>query len=205
MIFILLSGLFVGLLTIANVIAFKVIDIGGVFAPAAVLAYAVTFLISDALAEVYGKEKVKQVIKAGFITQVVVLILVRLAIWWPAAPFFEFQEQFSLVLGANLRIIVASMAAYLVSQYHDVWAFHFWKEKTNGKHLWLRNNLSTWGSQMMDTVIFITIAFYGALPLLPLIIGQYLIKIAIAAIDTPLIYLLVGYMRKVEKSKHIVG
>ncbi len=187
-----------GLLTIANVIAFKVIDIGGIFAPAAVLAYALTFLISDVLAEVYGKKKVKQVIMTGFITQIITLVLVRIAVWWPPAPFFEFQEEFVLVMGANLRIIIASMAAYLVSQYHDVWAFHFWKEKTKGRHLWLRNNLSTWGSQLMDTIIFITVAFYGVMPLLPLIMGQYLVKIAIATIDTPLAYLLVGYIKRME-------
>ncbi len=198
MIFTLFCGMFVGLLTIANVIAFKVIDVGGLYAPAAVLAYALTFLISDVLAEVYGKEKVKEVVRTGFFTQIIILLLVRLAIWWPGAPFFTHQKEFALVLGANLRLIIASLMAYLVSQYHDIWAFYFWKEKTKGKHLWLRNNLSTWVSQLMDTVIFITIAFYGVIPILPLIIGQYTIKIVTAALDTPLIYILVYYIRKVE-------
>ncbi|PIZ54623.1 transporter, partial [Candidatus Uhrbacteria bacterium CG_4_10_14_0_2_um_filter_41_7] len=96
------------------------------------------------------------------------------------------------------RITVASFIAYLISQHHDVWAFHFWKKKTNGKHLWLRNNASTVVSQLIDTVVFTFIAFYGVLPIVPLILGTWVVKILIALIDTPFIYGAVWIMDKIK-------
>jgi hypothetical protein len=90
------------------------------------------------------------------------------------------------------RIAIASLIAYLISQYHDIWAFHFWKEKTGGRHLWLRNNLSTLISQLLDSLIFTLMAFAGTLPfteLIQIIITTYLLKLVVALIDTPFIYL----------------
>ena len=84
----------------------------------------------------------------------------------------------------------------MVSQHLDVWIFHKLKQITNGKHLWLRNNLSTLTSQFIDTTIFITISFYGVFPILPAIFGQYLIKVIIALLDTPIVYLAVLTIRK---------
>ncbi|RLG68080.1 MAG: VUT family protein, partial [Methanobacteriota archaeon] len=101
----------------------------------------------------------------------------------------RFTKSFAEVLGPAPRIVAASMVAYLVSQHHDVFAFHFWKKKTGGKHLWIRNNASTVVSQLVDSVIFITLAFYGVTPLLPLIFGQWVVKMFIAVMDTPFCYL----------------
>jgi len=89
------------------------------------------------------------------------------------------------------------MVAYLLSQHHDVFAFQFWKNKTKGRHLWLRNNLSTMVSQAIDTVIFITIAFYGVMDIVPLLIGQYVIKLIIGVLDTPFIYFVSWLMNKI--------
>lgn len=195
--FLLLSCIFVTLLVVSNIIAGKVIMVGGLIGPAAVLCYAVTFAISDTLAEIWGKERTKFVISVGFLACVVSAIMIKLAIQMPSAPFWDNQNEYSLILGTNIRMVIASMLAYLTSQYHDIWAFHFWKEKTNGKYLWLRNNMSTLVSQLIDTVIFITVAFYGTgAPLLSLIIGQYTIKMIIAVFDTPLVYLMVGTINK---------
>lgn len=122
--------------------------------------------------------------------------MIHIAIALPAAPFWQNQDAFVSVVGSTSRIIVASLAAYLVSQYHDVWLFHLLKRKTGGKHLWLRNNASTAVSQLIDSVIFIVIAFYGVMPVWPLIFGQWIVKMAIALIDTPLVYLFVGILRR---------
>jgi hypothetical protein len=92
--------------------------------------------------------------------------------------------------------MVASLTAYLFSQYHDVWAFHFWKRVTTERFLWLRNNASTIVSQLLDSVVFITIAFYGSLPVMPLIFGQWVVKVGIALLDTPFVYLLVYVVRR---------
>ncbi len=196
-----LIAIFIGCLTIANILAFKLISFGPFVFPAGVLAYAITFLVTDVISEIYGKAKVKQVIKAGFITQLFMIALIKLAIILPAVGFWKHQEQFELVLNNSMRIIIASLIAYLMSQYHDAWAFHFWKQKTNNKFLWLRNIFSTTASQLLDTVVFITVAFYGIFDveqLMQMMYGQLIIKWIIALLDTPLVYMLVYIFRNKE-------
>ena len=196
-VFILLTACFAVLLVVSNVIAGKIMLVGGVVAPAAVLCYSLTFAVTDTIAEIWGKERTVFIVNVGFIVTVLSALFIRLAIAVPAAPFWEQQEAFSQILGSNLRIVLASVTAYLVSQHHDIWAFMFWKQKTGGRHLWLRNNLSTGVSQLLDTSIFIVLAFYGTgIPLLPMITGQYLLKLLITLLDTPLVYGLVYLIKR---------
>jgi uncharacterized integral membrane protein (TIGR00697 family) len=197
--FILLVSMFVGALVISSVLASKIITVLGLMVPAGVLAYCITFVVTDVISEIWGKERANRVVFSGFITLLVTFLLIRLALAWDAAPFWTEQEQkaFSAVLGRSTsRIIIASCIAYLVSQYHDIWAFHVWRRVTEERHLWLRNTASTVISQFIDTLIFITIAFYGTVPVLPLIKGQYLIKVLIALLDTPFVYLVVTLIRR---------
>lgn len=190
--FLLLSCIFVVLLVVSNVIAGKIIIIGGLFAPAAVICYSLTFAATDTLTELFGKERTRFVVNVGFFVTILSALFIRLAILMPSAPFGLEQDVFKAVLGGNLRIVIASLIAYLISQHHDIWAFTFWKEKTKGRHLWIRNNLSTGVSQMLDTTIFITLAFYGTgAPVLSMITGQYVIKLLIGMCDTPIVYLMV--------------
>ena len=198
---ILLIAVFVGSLAIASVLASKILMIGGLVFPAGVLAYSVTFLITDVISEVWGKKRAKQVVFSGFIALLFVLLLIKLSMMLPAASFWENDKAYTTLLGSTMRIIIASFIAYLVSQFHDVWAFHFWRRKTKGKHLWLRNNASTLVSQLLDTVIFISIAFYGTMPILGLIKGQYLVKVLIAVLDTPIVYAIVKLIPKSEDDR----
>lgn len=188
---ILLISAFTGSLVISQVLAAKIVLLGDLVVPAGVLAYSVTFVATDVISEIWGKEIAKKVVWGGFISVLISLLLIKGALLLPAAPFWPHDQAFSTVLSSTPRIIIASFIAYLVSQAHDVWAFHFWKKVCKGKHLWLRNNLSTLVSQILDTALFITIAFYGSMPLLPIIGGQLIIKWGIALLDTPLVYLLV--------------
>ena len=129
----------------------------------------------------------------------VLIISVYIVIQWQPAVFAaEFSEMFAKVLALTPRITIAGFVAYVISQHHDVWAFHFWKRKTKGKHLWFRNNISTIVSQLLDSVIFISIAFYGVFPILPLILGQWVVKIIIALIDTPFMYTAIWMMDKIK-------
>lgn len=197
--FTLLTSLFIGGLIIADVLASKIIMIGSLTVSAGVLAYSITFTCTDILGEVFGKEKTRKVVMAGFITKVLVLVLMQISILWPAAVFWKDQAAYETVLNAGSRIVIASIFAYLTSQFTDVWIFSKIKEKTEGKYLWLRNNVSTIISQFIDTVIFITIAFYGVYPnnvVLSIIIGQWFIKILVALIDTPFVYAGVNILRK---------
>ena len=194
-----LASFFVSLLVVSNIIAGKLLQIGDWVLPAGILAYPLTFLISDTIAEVYGRKTTTRIIWVGFATSLLMVLIIYMASIFPAAPFWENQEAFDLILGSVPRIVLASMVAYLVSQYHDVIAFHFWKNFTNGRYLWLRNNASTMMSQAVDTVLFVTIAFAGTLDfsvIINMILTQYVVKILIAIVDTPLVYVLVSQVRR---------
>lgn len=199
--FIILLSIFAAGITIASVLANKIISVFGLFMPAGILAYSITFICTDVISEIWGKQRANQTVLGGLIAIVAVLILIQIGLYWPKAPFWNNEAAFQSILGSTTRIIVASVAAYLVSQFHDVWAFHFWKKKTNDRHLWLRNNLSTAVSQFLDSCIFITIAFYGVTPIWPLILGQWIIKIAIALLDTPVVYLVVWAIRNNSRDR----
>ena len=194
-----LASFFVSLLIVSNIIAGKLLQIGDWVLPAGILAYPLTFLISDTIAEVYGRKTTTRIIWVGFATSLLMVLIIYMASIFPAAPFWENQEAFDLILGSVPRIVLASMVAYLVSQYHDVIAFHFWKNFTNGRYLWLRNNASTMMSQAVDTVLFVTIAFAGTLDfsvIINMILTQYVVKILIAIVDTPLVYVLGSQVRR---------
>ncbi|MBN2012456.1 queuosine precursor transporter [candidate division KSB1 bacterium] len=196
--FILLTAIFIAGLVIASVLASKIIMVFRLAVPAGVIAYSITFVTTDVISEIWGKVRANWVVFSGFIAMIVVVFLVQVAIHLPSAPFWPHQNAFNTILNSTTRIIFASVIAYLVSQFHDVWMFHFWKRRTQSRHLWLRNNLSTIGSQLLDTVIFIFIAFYGVMPIWPLVWGQFVVKLGIALLDTPVVYGVVAWVRKVS-------
>ncbi len=187
-------GIYAALIVLSNLIAGKLITVFTFVAPAAVIVYSSTFLITDILCELYGKEYARKAVIAGLFASILAIISISIAVRWEAAPFVskEFVKSYQMVFSMTPRIIIASIIAYIISQTHDVYAFHFWKGVTGGKYLWLRNNASTLVSQLIDTTIFITLAFWNpGMPvaqLLTMITGQYVIKMAIALLDTPFIY-----------------
>jgi len=187
-----INAVFIMSLLIANVVAGKVIDLFGFIVPSAVVAYGITFLCTDVINEIWGKKEAQKTVKLGLKIQLASTVLILLAIWLPPAVFaVDFNVAFKTVLGQNVRVVFASLTAYTISQAHDVISFNFWRNKTKGKHKWLRNNASTLVSQIIDTAIFITIAFWGLVPdLLWMIISQYVVKAIIALLDTPFFYLL---------------
>lgn len=202
--FLLLLTTFITMLVISNVIAVKTIGIGGLIGPAAVICYSLTFVITDTISELWGQKTTQMVVHLGLGAVILSALFIRLAIAMPGSSFWHEQVAFEQILGSNLRIVAASLIAYIISQTHDVWSFHYIRKKTNGKHLWLRNNLSSMTSQLLDTLVFICIAFWGTgAPLLQMIIGQYIIKLIIALLDTPLVYLLVNLIRPYIPQKQI--
>lgn len=191
---VLIATLFVGGLLISNVVTTKLIMIGGLVLPGAALLYALLFLASDIYVERYGREEGQKLVTIGFIASVVASAFIALTQYMPVAPFaVDVQAAYEILLGTNFRIVMASMTAYYISQTWDVFIFSFIKKKTGGKKKWLRNNLSTMTSQLIDTLIFITIAFIGNVPteiLFTMLYSQYLFKFLVAALDTPIFYLL---------------
>jgi len=181
-------GLYAAMVVIANILASKIVVFLFWEIDAGTIVYASIFLLTDMLSEFYGKKTAFKAVWAGFLANIVLAISVYIAINWQPAASWPYQEAFENVFSGTFRIILASMTAYLISQSHDVWAYNFWKRKTKGKYLWLRNNLSTIVSQLLDSVIFVTIAFFGVFPIVDMIIGLYFAKVIIALLDTPYLY-----------------
>ena len=194
------NGIFITSLLIANVVSSKIVSFWGLTVPAAIVAYPLTFLMTDVIGEIWGKEEANKTVLLGFICQCVSLILIALAILLPVASFADNQAEFQLILGSSFRVVFASMIAYICSQSWDVWVFHKIRDlyiAIHGSRIggrWIWNNVSTMTSQIIDTGIFITIAFYGVVPdIFAMIISQYLVKLVYAALDTVPFYLLTNY------------
>ena len=202
--FLFLATSFVALLVISNIVSAKVINLWGFILPAAVIGYPLTYLLTDAISELYGEKRAKLVVYAGFWANILMLLFVQATIVLPPADFWPNQESYVTILSSSSRIVVASLLSYFIAQLLDVKIFHAIKRRTGEKHYWLRKNLSTAASQLLDTAIFISIAFYGTMPtaaLLQMIVFQYIAKTVIAGIDTPISYLLVNQLRPVDSKK----
>ena len=197
-----LLGLFCTLLLLGNLLGSKVITIFGIITSVGIFSYPVSFLITDIVAEVKGKRTSQMFVYIGFVCLLVALGYTFLSLVFPPASIYEHNPEYSTVFSNSIRVILASLTAFFFSQIHDVWAFHFWKRKTNGKFLWLRNNLSTIVSQLIDTIIFMFIAYYMVSPkftvsnIIIMIIPYWLLKVSIAILDTPFVYLGVRWLKK---------
>lgn len=161
--------------------------------------YASIFLGTDMLAEFYGKRSGYQAIWTGFIALALLAFLGQVVMHFvPVPESEEYGEAFSTLFGGTWRIALGSFVAYMVAQQFDIWFYHKIKEVTDGKKLWLRNILSTSTSQGIDTLIFFPIALAGLVPgLISIMIVAYLMKIAVAILDTPFLYL----ARRLMKNK----
>ena len=166
-----------------------------------ILPYPITFLITDLISEIYGKKRANQVVVAGIFASVFSLLIILVADSVPAISNSPVKDDmFSTVFGNSAIAVFASMTAYLFAQFIDIQIYHFWKRLTKGKHLWIRNNFSTWLSQFIDTfsIVFLLCSF----EILPwssfkgLLISGFLFKVLVAALDTPLLYLGVFLFRK---------
>jgi len=209
-------ALFVTALVTAQVTASKLLAIpipaavpridGPIVLPGAALAYALTFFASDCYTELYGRRAAQVMVNVAFVMNFVLLALVWSTILAPALD-PESAAQFASVLAPATNIVAGSLLAYIVSQNWDVLVFHRLREATDGDFLWLRNIASTATSQAIDTVIFVGVAFY-LLPqyvttgdpetwstVVTLMVGQYLLKLLIALVDTPFVYAVVGLVR----------
>ncbi len=165
-----------------------------------ILPYPITFLITDIISEIYGRKKANQVVIAGIFASFFSMGIILMANYAPAIESSPINNiLFTKVFGLSPIAVLASMLAYLFAQFIDIRIFHFWKRKTNGKHLWLRNNFSTFSSKFIDTLTVITLlCSFGVLPwnlFNTLLISGFLFKVFIAILDTPILYLIVYLFR----------
>lgn len=194
---------------VANLVATKIAFftlpyLGGVAVPAGFAAIGVSFLCTDLLSELYGRDAARDVVNATVVALGVAWLLVYAAIAFPAAPFYENAAAFASIFGASSTIVVAGILTTLVSQHIDVSVFDWIRGYTGVSHKWLRNLGSTTISQFVDTTVFIVLAF-AVLPLIlggtttplaalpSLIIGQYVVKLVVAVCDTPVFYVFAAW------------
>ncbi len=166
-----------------------------------ILPYPITFLITDLISEIYGKKRANDVVVVGIFASLFSLLIIFMATSVPATSWSYVDDMtFQTVFGNSMIAVFASMLTYLFAQFIDIQIYHFWKRLTKGKHLWLRNNFSTWFSQFVDTftIVFLLCSF-GIIDwanFKGLLVSGFLFKAIVAACDTPFLYLGVYLFRK---------
>jgi len=177
---------------ICNIQVLKIVEIFGLTATLGNILYGSIFLATDILNEFYGKESARKGVWIGFYALIFTAVIMQIALLFKPATGDFIDPSLQQIFNYLPRVAIASVIAYTISQNHDVWLYNILHAKFKGQHLWIRNNLSTMVSQLIDTMIFCTIAFWGVFStyiLIEIIVTTYLFKLAVAVIDTPFIYL----------------
>ncbi len=210
-IYLLLSSLFITSLVVSNLIFQKFfywypLDLN-IFGnhlfelSVGILPYPLTFLITDLISEIYGKKKANQVVVTGIFASFFSMAILLIANRVPAIENSPIDDlTFNKVFALSPIAVLASMIAYLLAQFVDIRIYHFWKKLTRGKMLWLRNNFSTFSSQLIDTILVVgLLSFFDVLEwslFWGLVISGFLFKVLVAALDTPILYFFVFILRK---------
>lgn len=195
----LLVSLYLSGIVVANAMAAKLLELGVATLTVGALAIPLVYLTTDLLNELYGPRATRAVVWMGLVANVVLVGLTQLAIVMPTSAVGATQAEFVAVFATTPRIVMASMLAYLISSMLDVRVFALIRTWTGERHFWLRKNGSTFVSQFVDSVMFVGIAFAGAVPvkvLVPMALGQYVVKVSAAPLGTPLTYLVLAIAKK---------
>jgi len=207
-------ALFVAVLITSNFIAAKLIAVGGLVLPAAVLVFPLAYIIGDVLTEVFGYGAARKAIWLGFACNLVVVGFTLASISLPPAPMWTLapfpdasssQAAFAAVLGPAPRVVLASLLAYLVGEFLNAAVLAKLKIATGGRFLWVRTIASTLVGQFADSCVFITVAFAGAVPgdvLRGIVLVQWLVKVCFEAAATPVTYVVVGRLKRVVGVEH---
>lgn len=201
-VFVIMACLFVMFLLLSNIIAGKLIQVAGLVLPAAVILFPLTYLFGDVLTEVYGYRKSRLVIWTGFICNALMALIFLAVTALPYPSFWPHQNAYATVLGMTPRLVAASMAAYWVGEFSNSTILSVMKKLTGGRWLWTRTIGSTVVGQGVDTLVFITAAFFGLVPsgvLIQMVLAQYAWKVAYETAATPLTYLIVGWLKRAEQ------
>lgn len=199
--FVIVVAIFITCLITANIAAVKLVNLFGFILPAAILVFPISYITGDVLTEVYGYRQARRVIWLGFMCNAMAVGALWLGQMLPPASFWDGQAAYERILGYTPRILFASFLAYLVGEFANSYILAKMKMATRGRWLWLRTIGSTLVGQGLDSLVFITIAFWGVIPpvaLVAAIITQWLAKSIYEAAVTPLTYMAVNFLKKRE-------
>jgi queuosine precursor transporter len=192
------SLIYGGLVCMAGVLGTKIVAIGPLTVEAGIFAFLQLVVLSSAIAELHGTAIANRLVRYGFIPLILSALLIQLVIALPAADFWKNQDAFVTILGQGSRMMVAGLISYGISQTLNVALFDRLKAGT-GKMVWLRGMIAAVASQIVDTLLFVTIAFYGVFPITPLLISAIIAKMALSILMVPpLIQLAVNFGRKLD-------
>ena len=194
-----LIAIIAGSVIMMNILVNKSVIIFGIGATTGNVFYAMVFLATDILSENYGGKEARKSIMIGFFISIFTMVGAWISLSMIPAPWDFAHAPLSLILTPMVRIVAGSMIAFFVSNMIDTYTYQWLKGKFP-KQLWIRNNGSTWSSQLVDTILFASIALLGTMPLnawIQVVISTYILKIVISILDTPFLYL-VANTRKVE-------
>jgi uncharacterized integral membrane protein (TIGR00697 family) len=200
--FITCTALFVTCLLTANTIATKLITVGGLTLTAGIVIFPISYVLGDVLTEVWGYASARRVIWLGFACNALMVVAIWLGGELPAAPFWRGQAAYQEILGHAPRILLASFVAYLVGEFANAFVLAKLKIVTEGRWLWARTIGSTVVGQGLDSLVFVTLAFAGAVPAAALgaiVAAQWAVKVAYEAAATPLTYAAVAWLKSREQ------
>lgn len=199
--FVIIVALFVTCLITANITAVKLINLFGFILPAAILIFPLSYIIGDVLTEVYGYGQARRVIWLGFFCNFITVLAIWMGQVLPAASFWHGQEAYQRILGYTPRLLFASFLAYLAGEFANSFVLAKMKIATEGRWLWMRTIGSTLVGQGLDSLVFITLAFFGTIPVTALVLTimtQWLAKSIYEAAVTPLTYVVVKFLKRKE-------
>lgn len=203
--FLFFAVLFITSILTANIIAVKIITFFGFFVPAGIIIFPISYILGDILTEVYGYGNTRRIIWLAFFANLLMVIAILIAQNIPFAPFWQNQKAFEEILGFTPRLLLASFLAFLVGSFANSFVMSKMKLVTKGKMLWIRTIGSTIVGEGLDSLIFISVAFIGNVPVFVIglmVLTQWLLKTVYEVIMTPVTYAIVGFLKKREKLDH---
>lgn len=197
----LVTAAFVAVLLISNVASTKILQLGPFSFDGGTILFPLAYIFGDVLTEVYGYRRSRRVIWTGFISIVVAALIFGIVDLLPPAKGWELQSSFHAILGQTPRIVVASLIAYFAGEFSNSFVLAKMKILTRGRWLWSRTIASTLVGEAVDTVLFLLVAFFGALPndlLLTIFVSNFIFKVGVEILFTPLTYQVVNWLKKSE-------
>lgn len=201
--FVIITVITVALILISNVSSIKLFSLWKIILPSSALLFPFTYIIGDIVAEVYGYKKARFVIILGFLCNAFMALFFLISIKLPPASTWHLQNEYATILGTTPRMFIASLSAFLFGSLSNAFVLNLIKKYTGDAHLWMRTIGSTIVGELLDTLIFVIIAFVGTVPssaIVTMILCQYIWKVSYEVVATPITYKVINWYKKLENN-----